>query len=723
VVEEEPAAPLDSLDYAETLTAIARLAVPEYADWCFVELVMPDGRIERVVMEHADPSKRQFIEEYDRRYPLDPDAPVGSPKVIRTGEPELLADIPDAFWEAVAQDPEQYRLMQEVGIVSALVVPMRVRGTVIGDIALAHSISGRRYTEEDVAHAQELADRCALALDNARLHTAARESSAELQAILDGVADAVTAQSPEGRLAYANDAAVRLLGYESPEELLAAPPAEIRERFEMRDDTGEPIAYANLPGRKALAGERPEPLTVRYRHHGSAEERWSRVQSTPVFDPNGEVRLAINVIEDITDLKRAEHGHRFLAEASRLLAATLDYADTLRTVARLAVPEVADWCAVDLATGDAVERVAVAHVDPARVELAREVQRRYPADPRSGQGVYGVLRRGAAELYPEITDEMLATAARDPEHLELLRSLGMRSAMVVPMTLRDRVLGAITFVSSESARRFDEHDLTLAQDLALRAAAAVENARLYEASASIAKTLQSSLLPPVLPDLPGMEIAAAYRPAGAGLEVGGDFYDVFSTADDQWYAVIGDVCGKGAEAAAVTALARYTIRAAAVRRRSPAGILRWLSDAMLSQQTEEIGRFCTIACLHLDLSRSPTRVTVACGGHPMPIVVRADGRTEEIGVAGTLLGLVEEPDLQDRAATLHEGDAVVLYTDGLSEAGAPARVWTPDELAAVASRAAGEPAAALVERLLEAAVGPLSSVRDDVAVLALRSTG
>jgi PAS domain S-box-containing protein len=723
VVEEEPAAPLDSLDYAETLTAIARLAVPEYADWCFVELVMPDGRIERVVMEHADPSKRQFIEEYDRRYPLDPDAPVGSPKVIRTGEPELLADIPDAFWQAVAQDPEQYRLMQEVGIVSALVVPMRVRGTVIGDIALAHSISGRRYTEEDVARAQELADRCALALDNARLHTAARESSAELQAILDGVADAVTAQSPEGRLAYANDAAVRLLGYESPEELLAAPPAEIRERFEMRDDAGEPIAYANLPGRKALAGERPEPLTVRYRHHGSAEERWSRVQSTPVFDRNGEVRLAINVIEDITDLKRAEHGHRFLAEASHLLAASLDYADTLRTVARLAVPEVADWCAVDLATGDAVERVAVAHVDPARVELAREVQRRYPADPRSGQGVYGVLRRGAAELYPEITDEMLAAAARDAEHLELLRSLGMRSAMVVPMTLRDRVLGAITFVSSESGRRFDDHDLTLAQDLALRAAAAVENARLYEASASIAKTLQSSLLPPVLPDLPGMEIAAAYLPAGAGLEVGGDFYDVFGTADDQWYAVIGDVCGKGAEAAAVTALARYTIRAAAVRRRSPAGILRWLSDAMLSQQTEEIGRFCTIACLHLDLSRSPTRVTVACGGHPMPIVVRADGRTEEIGVAGTLLGLVEEPDLQDRAATLHEGDAVVLYTDGLSEAGAPARVWAPDELAAVASRAAGEPASALVERLLEAAVGPLASVRDDVAVLALRSTG
>ena len=127
-------------------------------------------------------------------------------------------------------------------------------------------------------------------------------------------------------------------------------------------------------------------MTVRYRHYGSAEDRWSRVQSTPVFDGDGKVRLAINVIEDITEIKRAEKGHRFLAEASRVLAASLDYERTLSTVARLAVPEVADWCAVDLAVGDDVERVAVAHVDPARVALARELERRYPADPHVGPG-------------------------------------------------------------------------------------------------------------------------------------------------------------------------------------------------------------------------------------------------------------------------------------------------------------------------------------------------
>ena len=717
-----PAA-LDSLDYGETLAAVARLAVPAYADWCFVELLMPDGRIERVVMEHADPSKRGFIEEYDRRYPLDPEAPVGSPKVIRTGEPELMTEIPDAFWAAVALDPEQYRLMEEVGITSALVVPLRVRGTVIGDLALAHSTSGRRYTGEDVPRAQELADRCALAIDNARLHTEARRARDDLEAIVEGVADAVTAQSADGRLIYANDAAVRLLGFSDAQELLSADPMEVRGRYEMLAEDGSELPIERLPGRRALLGERPPPLTVRYRHHGSAEDRWSRVQSTPVFDERGAVRLAINVIEDITEIKRAELGQRFLAEASHALNASLDHHQTLQDVARLAVPTVADWCAVDLVAGDDLERVAVAHVDPERVTMARELQERYPPDPDAVTGVYAVVRFGRAELYREVSDELLVRVARDEEHLALLRTVGLRSAMLAPMTLRDRVLGVITFASAESGRRYDEMDLSLAQDLALRAAAAVENARLYETASTIAGTLQASLLPPILPELPGAELAAVYRPAGRGLEVGGDFYDVFSVTEDQWYLVVGDVCGKGAEAAAVTALARYTIRAAAVRRRAPSAILRWLSDAML-QQSDAPNRFCTIACAHLDLGQATPRVTVACGGHPLPLVVRADGTTEEIGAPGTLLGLVPEPVLEDRSVELQPGDTLLLYTDGLTEAGAPAHVWSPDELAAAAREAAARGSVeATVDRLVDAAVGSLPALRDDVAVLALRPDG
>jgi serine phosphatase RsbU (regulator of sigma subunit) len=196
---------------------------------------------------------------------------------------------------------------------------------------------------------------------------------------------------------------------------------------------------------------------------------------------------------------------------------------------------------------------------------------------------------------------------------------------------------------------------------------------------------------------------------------------VFSTAEDQWYAVIGDVCGKGAEAAAVTALARYTIRAAAVRRRSPSAILRWLSDAML-QQAVAGGRFCTIACAHLDLSRSPARVTVACGGHPLPLVVRSGGAVEELGTPGTLLGLVAQPDLQDRSTELRGADTLVLYTDGLTEAGAPEHVWEPEELAAAARATAGGTAGATVSRLLTAATGAVATARDDIALLALRAS-
>jgi serine phosphatase RsbU (regulator of sigma subunit) len=293
--------------------------------------------------------------------------------------------------------------------------------------------------------------------------------------------------------------------------------------------------------------------------------------------------------------------------------------------------------------------------------------------------------------------------------------------MLAPMMLRDRVLGVITFASAESGRRYDELDLSLAQDLALRAAAAVENARLYETAATIADTLQASLLPPTLPEVPGAELAAVYRPAGR-LEVGGDFYDVFSVTEDQWYLVVGDVCGKGAEAAAVTALARYTIRAAAVRRRAPSEILRWLSDAML-KQSDSPRRFCTIACAQLDLGQPTPRVTVACGGHPLPLVVRADGATEEVGSPGTLLGLVAEPHLDDRSIELRRGDTLLLYTDGLTEAGAPAHVWTPAELATAAREAARGSTEATVERLLDAAIGSLAAVRDDVAVLALRPDG
>src|SRR4051794_24752949 len=542
----------------------------------------------------------------------------------------------------------------------------------------------------------------------------------DLRAILEGVADAVTAQGPDGSLVYANDAAVRVLGFPSAEALLSAPLARILARWDLRTAEGAPLSLGELPGRRALMGEEPPPRVIQFVDRETGEQRWSRIKARPVRDPDGSVRLAINVIEDITELKQVEQAQRFLAEASRVLADSLEYESTLAAIARLAVPGMADWCGVDLA-GDIpgeVERVAVAHVDPAKVAMAEELAERYPADPRDDGGVHAVLRSGESQLWRDIPEALIVDAARDQEHLRLIRAVGMVSAMVVPMRVRDRVLGVITFVSAESGRRFDDSDLRLAEDLALRAATAVENARLYRARTKIARTLQASLLPPLLPEVPGVDAGALYRPAGEEHEVGGDFYDLFATSEDHWFAVIGDVCGKGADAAAVTALARYTIRAAAPRRRSPAAILRWVNEAMLREGST---RFCTIAVAHLDRSSEPTRLTVAVGGHPPPLILRAGGAVETAGAGGTLIGLVEDPRLADASTGLAPGDAVLLYTDGVTEAAAPRRVWAPEDLEAVVAEAAGADAQALVDHVAEAALAGLDAPpRDDVAILALR---
>ena len=425
-----------SLDPREVATTVAELTVPAFADLGIVELLQPDGTLARDAMAVADPVKRPIAEEYVRLYPLDMDSPVGSPQVIRTGEPQLIPELPPEFVEAAAPDPRQREVLRGMGFVSIMVVPLRARGRVIGDLALAMAESGRRYGEEDLELAQQLADRCALALDNARLFSelsdavaGARYAGEEVNTILGGVADAVTAQAPDGKLVYANEAAVRMVGYDSVEAMVAASPGEVASRFEMTDEDGGPLAIDALPGRRALRGERPEPLIVRSRMAGTREWRWTRVKATPVFEAGGGVRLAINVIEDVTELKRAEQGQRFLAEAGRVLAGSLDYQETLAAVARLAVPGIADWCAVDVLADGEVKRVATAHADPRKVAEVLEIAERYPSDPASPTGIHAIMRSGRSELYAEITDEMVAGAAQDEAHLALLRSLGMTSAM------------------------------------------------------------------------------------------------------------------------------------------------------------------------------------------------------------------------------------------------------------------------------------------------------
>ena len=546
------------------------------------------------------------------------------------------------------------------------------------------------------------------------------EARGQLEAILQGVADAVTAQGADGRLIFANDAAVRTLGFGSTEELMSAPIATIMDRFDILDEDRQPFPLEALPGRRALMGEDAPEAVVRFRVRETGEENWSAVKATPIRDADGNVTMAINVIEDITAHKRAELSQRFLARSAEVLASSLNPDELLVEVANLAVPEVADWVAVELVTDSgAIERKALAHVDPEVREWALDLSKRYPPDPDSPAGVYQVIRTGQAELYPEIPDELLRQGAQDEEHYRILSEFGMRSVIIVPMTTRGRTLGALTFVNGNSGRRFDEQDVELAQELGRRCATAVDNARLYTERSYIARTLQESLLPVELPDIPGVEAAARFRPTGEGNEVGGDFYDMFETGNRGWTVVMGDVCGKGPDAAAVTALARYTLRAAAMRERLPSRSLALLNEALLRQRDDR--RFCTVAYAYIEKLDRGARVGVACGGHPLPLLLRADGTVETLGVPGTLLGVVPDPDLDDRATTLEPGDALVFYTDGVIESRGDANVLDERRLAELVATCAGTGADAIAARVEEAAVlSQGGRPRDDIAVLVLR---
>ncbi|HLM74330.1 MAG TPA: PAS domain-containing protein, partial [Polyangiaceae bacterium] len=208
--------------------------------------------------------------------------------------------------------------------------------------------------------------------------------------------------------------------------------------------------------------------------------RHVRASYVPQRGATGATEGYTTLVLDVTEQKRVEDSVRFISEAGRILASSLEYEKTLKTVAALAVPRLADWCMVEILAGDGTsEQIAIAHTDPSMADRAAEQRRLYPLDPARDRGLWRVMRTGEPELYEEIPDDLLATAARDEEHLKKLRELGFCSMIIAPLNARGRTLGALTLISAESGRRFGKADLALAEELAVRAALAIDNARLY----------------------------------------------------------------------------------------------------------------------------------------------------------------------------------------------------------------------------------------------------
>jgi signal transduction histidine kinase/CHASE3 domain sensor protein len=322
----------------------------------------------------------------------------------------------------------------------------------------------------------------------------AEEEQRLLQSVFAGIDDGITLLDRRGKLIFANAAAARMIGFDSPAALMAAPSTELLARFEILDEEGAPLPPDQLPSRAVFTGSPFARTTIRYRTGGSGPWRWSIVQAHPVFDADGNVIQAINVFRDVTAEREADERRRFLLRAVDELNSSLDYETTLAAIARLAVPALADWCGVDVVEHGRVKRLATAHVDPNKLEAAIAIEKRYPPDPRSKTGVQEIVRTGEAQLIPEIPRALLTAAAVDAEHLRLIDALELRSFMGVPLAIGGRVLGAITFVMAESHRTYGPADLDFARSLADRAAIAVENARLFREVESARASISAQLL-------------------------------------------------------------------------------------------------------------------------------------------------------------------------------------------------------------------------------------
>ena len=352
---------------------------------------------------------------------------------------------------------------------------------------------------------------------------------------------------------------------------------------------------------------------------------------------------------------------RFLADASIELSKSLDYEATLANVARLAVPAFADWCAIDVVEDDRLHRLAVEHVDPDKVRLALELERRYPSDRDAAGGAWEVMRTGQSLLIPDVTDDMIVAAAKDEEHLRLARQLALRSALVVPLVARGRVLGVITWVCAESERRYTDSDVTFAEDLGRRGAIAIDNAQLHSETLEAAVRLQRAVLPGLAVDVPGWEIASHYSPAGR-TEVGGDFYDAVALPDGRLAWFVGDVMGRGVTAAASMAQMRAAIRAYIAVDPTPEVVLGKL-DLLFA--TYDMAQLVTLVYGVADPDRD--ELVLINAGHPPAVVLRKDGAAEQLPSAdGPPLG-VGEGVRESMVIGFRDGDTLVAFTDGLIE--------------------------------------------------------
>ncbi|MGW7265651.1 SpoIIE family protein phosphatase [Streptomyces sp. NPDC054842] len=480
------------------------------------------------------------------------------------------------------------------------------------------------------------------------------------------------------------------------------------------------------------------PLKVEGRLTGSlgvaaeAPGRYSNEEALRLQFAADRIALAVESAR-LGELERLRRGSlSFLVEASDLLAGTLDRDQTLALMAQMTVPTLATWCAVYTIADQSSDPYLsyVLHEDEERIDgLKALLSKIDPPDPvpTPGARVWSAPADAAHQAALRTSMRSLGLGESPSSGSGIGTTLATAAAVggetvVLPLVARNRVIGMLT-LGKPSDEHFRQEILELAEDLSRRAALALDNARLYSERTAISQSLQRSLLPPELPVIDGVEVEVIYRAAGEGNEVGGDFYDVFPIRDGAYGFAIGDVCGTGPEAAAVTGLARHALRLLAREGFGGPAVLERLNSAILDEGARS--RFLTLLYGELWPQEDGSAVLkVVCAGHPLPLRLRQDGTVEPAAEPQPLLGVMDDLELYEQTVTLDPGDVLLCVTDGVTERREGTRMLGDDGLADVLTTCTGLTAGAVAARIMRAVERFASDApSDDMAILAMRVPG
>ncbi|MFC5220651.1 SpoIIE family protein phosphatase [Streptomyces coerulescens] len=481
------------------------------------------------------------------------------------------------------------------------------------------------------------------------------------------------------------------------------------------------------------------PLKVEGRLTGSlgvaaeGPARYSNEEALRLQFAADRIALAVESAR-LGELERLRRGSlSFLVEASDLLAGTLDRDQTLALMAQMTVPTLATWCAVYTIADQASEPYLsyVLHEDEELIDGIKSLLSKIPPPdpvPTPGARVWSAPAESAHQA--ALRTSMRSLGLGEPigrisagigPTLATASAVGGET-VVLPLVARNRVIGMLT-LGKPTDEHFRQEILELAEDLSRRAALALDNARLYSERTAISQSLQRSLLPPELPEIDGVEVEVIYRAAGEGNEVGGDFYDLFPISDGAYGFAIGDVCGTGPNAAAVTGLARHALRLLAREGLSGPAVLERLNSAILDEGARS--RFLTLLYGELRPQEDGSaELKVVCAGHPLPLRLRQDGTVEPAAEPQPLLGVMEDLELYEQTVTLDPGDVLLCVTDGVTERREGSRMLGDDGLTDVLTTCTGLTAGAVAARIMRAVERFASDApSDDMAILAMRVPG